>query len=107
MTSNETIAQLITLFKIETATTITTINVALPFLDLREPYVSETILPPQIVLNRTFGERSHDTWISSISGDLSIRNLHRNDSAVYKCGYRGIFSEPTELRIGKIPVLHE
>ena len=107
MTSNETIGQLITLLKIETTTTITTINAAFPFLDLREPYVSKTILPPLIVLNQTFGERSNDTWISSINGDLSIRNLQMTDSAVYKCEYRGYFSEPIEIQIGKIPVLHK
>ena len=69
-------------------------------------YVSN-IHPIKIVSNQTYGERAQDMWISSINGDLSIRNLQMNDNALYKCEYRGLFSEPTELRIGKIPVLHE
>ena len=103
----ETIAQLITLLKFETATTVATMITAFSGSDLRKIYVSKTIQPPLIVLNQTFGKRSHDTWISAINGDLSIRNLQQNDYSVYKCGYQGILSEPTELQIGKIQLLHE
>ena len=103
----EMIALFIISQKLESLTTTAETKAVSLNSDLHETRAAGTPTPPAVVLNQTYGGRHQDSWISSIKGDLSIRNLRLDDAAMYRCERQGIFYQLTELQIGKVPVFDE
>ena len=98
------IAQLITLPKFWPSTSTKETDVADLYADLHNTQAPDLTPPTSVILNETSGERSEDIWISSVNGDLSIKNIQINDAAMYRCNRHGSISEPIELQIGNVLV---